>query len=93
MLPKNAYGSRIKNYVTPAYFRFGKHEIEIGDQLTRVLFIKEYSTYVDDEMINDIIDNSEKITVKNCKVTGYGYVAEEDFCFGADYPEAYGAKP
>ena len=27
MLPKNAYGSRIKNYVTPAYFRFGKHEI------------------------------------------------------------------
>ena len=63
MLPKNAYGSRIKNYVTPAYFRFGKHEIEIGDQLTRVLFIKEYSTYVDDEMINDIIDNSEKITV------------------------------
>ncbi|MBR2177376.1 MAG: hypothetical protein IJ861_10605, partial [Clostridia bacterium] len=63
MLSKNAYGSRIKNYVTPAYFRFGKHEIEIGDQLTRVLFIKEYSTYVDDEMINDIIDNSEKITV------------------------------
>ena len=63
MLPKNAYGNRIKNYVTPAYFRFGKHEIEIGDQLTRVLFIKEYSTYVDDEMINDIIDNSEKITV------------------------------
>ena len=63
ILPKNAHGSRIKNYVTPAYFRFGKHEIEIGDQLTRVLFIKEYSTYVDDEMINDIIDNSEKITV------------------------------
>lgn len=63
MLPPNAYGNRIKNYVTPAYFRFNKHEIEIGDQLTRVLFIKEYSTYVDDEMINDIIDNSQKITV------------------------------
>ena len=63
MLPKNAYGSRIKNYVTPAYFRFNKQDIEIGDQLTRVLFIKEYSTYVDDEMINDLTDNSEKITV------------------------------
>ena len=63
MLPKNAYGNRIKNYVTPAYFRFNKQDIEIGDQLTRVLFIKEYSTYVDDEMINDLTDNSEKITV------------------------------
>ena len=63
MLPKNAYGSRIKNYVTPAYFRFNKQDIEIGDQFTRVLFIKEYSTYVDDEMINDLTDNSEKITV------------------------------
>jgi len=32
MLPKNAYGNRIKNYVTPAYFRFNKQDIEIGDR-------------------------------------------------------------
>ena len=41
MLPKNAYGSRIKNYVTPAYFRFGKHEIEIGDIFALELTIQK----------------------------------------------------
>ena len=63
IMPENAAGSRIKNYVAPAYFRFNKQEIEIGEQFTRVLFIKEYSTYVDDEMIKDLIDNNQKITV------------------------------
>lgn len=63
IMPENAAGSRIKNYVAPAYFRFNKQDIEIGDQFTRVLFIKEYSTYVDDEMIKDMIDNNHKITV------------------------------
>ena len=63
IMPDNVSGNRIKNYISPAYFKFKKHEIEIGEQLTRVLFVKEYATYVDDEIVRDFIDNSHKITV------------------------------
>ena len=63
IMPDNVTSNRIKNYIAPAYFKFKKREIEIGDQLTRVLFIKEYSSYVDDEIVKDIVDNCHKITV------------------------------
>ena len=63
IMPDHVSGNRIKNYISPAYFKFKKHEIEIGEQLTRVLFVKEYATYVDDEIVRDFIDNSHKITV------------------------------
>ena len=65
MMPDNplSAGGRIKDYVSPALFKFNKREIEIGDQLTRILFIQTYSNYADDCIINDLIDNNQKITV------------------------------
>lgn len=65
MMPKNtlAAGSRIKDYIAPALFQFNTNEIEIGEQFTRVLFIKTYSSYVDDELINDLHSNNQKVLV------------------------------
>ena len=65
MMPENtlAAGSRIKDYIAPAMFRFNPKNIEIGDQLTRILFVKTYSSYVDDELINDLHSNNQKVTV------------------------------
>ena len=63
IMPDIVSSNRIKNYIAPAYFKFKKQEIEIGDQLTRVLFVKEYSTSVNDEIVNDLVDNNHKITV------------------------------
>ncbi len=65
MMPENplSAGGRIKDYICPALFKFDKREIEIGDQFTRILFVQTYSNYADDCIINDLIDNNQKVTV------------------------------
>lgn len=79
MLPKNVYanGSRIKDYIAPSIFVFKPKYIQIGDQYTRILFVKNYDRSIDDEFIYDLHDNHEKITVsKHIRRIDKGEAAE-----------------
>lgn len=65
LLPKNflSRGHRIKDYIAPSMFKFTAKNIEIGDALTRIFYVKRYDRELDDTFIVDLLDNNEKITV------------------------------
>ncbi len=65
LLPKDflSRGHRIKDYIAPSMFRFSAKEIEIGNQFTRILFLKRCDRTLDDLFISELLDNNEKIAV------------------------------
>lgn len=65
LLPKNIYskGGKIKDYIAPSVFTFKNRYIEVGQEFTRILFLKSYDRFLDDTFIIDLLDNNEKIAV------------------------------
>lgn len=65
LLPKNIYskGGKIKDYIAPSVFTFKNRYIEVGQEFTRILFMKSYDRFLDDTFIIDLLDNNEKIAV------------------------------
>lgn len=77
MLPRNILSGNIKDYIAPSIFVFKNRQIEIGEQFTRVLFVRGYDRNIDDEFINDLHDSSEKITIsKHLRRVDKGEAAE-----------------
>ena len=65
MLPGNTLssGMSLKNYVAPSIFKFTKNRIDIGESMTRILFMKNYGSELDDCFIFDLLDHNRKVTV------------------------------
>lgn len=78
-LPKDLFarGGKIKDYIAPSIFNFKNKYIEVGQEFTRILFVKNYDRFLDDQFIIDLLDNNEKITVsKQIKRMDKGDAAE-----------------
>jgi len=51
-------GHHFKDYIVPDGMRFRKDHFEIGGKVGRVLFLREYASYIKDSMITDLSDFS-----------------------------------
>jgi hypothetical protein len=49
-------GHDFKDYICPDSFSFHKNYFEMGEQFGRVLFLKEYASYIKDSMVADLCD-------------------------------------
>lgn len=65
MLPKNLYakGLKIKDYISPSSFKFVKDHIELGMDYTRIFYIRDYPSKLEDRFFNDILDNSYAVSI------------------------------
>lgn len=64
-LPHNLtmQGGSIKDCIAPSIFNFKKRGIEIGSSFMRIMFVRSFDRYIDDEFIYDLLDHSEKVSV------------------------------
>ena len=56
-----ARGADFKDYICPDSLEFKKDHIRIGDQYARVIFLKEYPSFLKDSMISDLTDFSRSM--------------------------------
>ena len=56
MIDNMRKGHSFKDYICPDNFSFQKDYFEMGNKFGRVLFLKEYSTYIKDEMVTELTD-------------------------------------
>lgn len=49
-------GHNFKDYICPDSMEFTKDHIKIGDRYGRVLFLREYASYIKDDMVTEIMD-------------------------------------
>ena len=54
-------GHHFKDYIVPDGMRFRKDHFEIGGKVGRVLFLREYASYIKDSMITDLSDFSRNL--------------------------------
>ena len=51
-------GTHFKDYISPDSFNFKSSYFEMGDKFGRVMFLKDFATYIKDTMISEITDLS-----------------------------------
>jgi len=49
-------GHNFKDHITPDTFEFSKDYFKIGDRYARVIFLKDYASYIKDSMIAELCD-------------------------------------
>lgn len=54
-------GHNFKDYICPDGFSFEKDYFEMGDKVGRVLFLKEYASYIKDSMISELTDMNQNM--------------------------------
>ena len=54
-------GHDFKDYVCPDSFEFEKDYFKIGDRYGRVLFLREYASYIKDDMITELTDMNRNL--------------------------------
>lgn len=54
-------GHSFKDYICPNGFSFEKDYFEMGDKVGRVLFLKEYASYIKDSMISELTDMNQNM--------------------------------
>lgn len=54
-------GHSFKDYICPDGFSFEKDYFEMGDKVGRVLFLKEYASYIKDSMISELTDMNQNM--------------------------------
>ena len=54
-------GHHFKDYIVPDGMRFRKDHFEMGGKVGRVLFLREYASYIKDSMITDLSDFSRSL--------------------------------
>ena len=59
MLPKDIYskGMKLKDYISPSSFKFFKDHIEMGMAYTRIMYIRDLPSMLEDNFFADILDN------------------------------------
>ncbi len=58
-----AKGAHFKDYIAPDSIEFKKDYIKIGDKFARVLFLKEYPSFLKDDLLSQLTDFSRKMMV------------------------------
>lgn len=56
-------GADFKDYICPDGLSFKADHFEMGDKVGRVLFLKNYASYIKDEMISDLSDFSRSLMI------------------------------
>lgn len=54
-------GHDFKDYVCPDSLKFEKDYLKIGDRYGRVLFLREYASYIKDDMITELTDMNRNL--------------------------------
>lgn len=49
-------GHSFKDYISPDHFRFEKDYFEMGNKVGRVFFLKDYASYIKDDMVTELTD-------------------------------------
>ena len=58
-----ARGAHFKDYIVPDSVEFKKDYIQIGDKFARVLFLKEYPSFLKDDLLSQLTDFSRSMMV------------------------------
>ena len=58
-----AKGAHFKDYISPDSIEFKKDYIQIGDRYARVLFLKEYPSFLKDDLLSQLTDFSRSMMV------------------------------
>lgn len=58
-----ARGTHFKDYIAPDSIEFKRDYIQIGDKYARVLFLKEYPSFLKDELLSQLTDFSRSMMV------------------------------
>ena len=58
-----AQGAHFKDYISPDSIEFKKDYIQIGDKYARVLFLKEYPSFLKDDLLSQLTDFSRSMMV------------------------------
>lgn len=58
-----ARGAHFKDYISPDSIEFKSDYIQIGDKYARVLFLKEYPSFLKDELLSQLTDFSRNMMV------------------------------
>ena len=58
-----ARGAHFKDYISPDNIEFKRDYIQIGDRYARVLFLKEYPSFLKDELLSQLTDFSRSMMV------------------------------
>ncbi len=58
-----AVGADFKDYICPDYVEFKRDYIRLGDMYARVMFLKEYPSFLKDELISDLTDISRTMMI------------------------------
>lgn len=56
MLDNMRKGHSFKDYISPDYFKFEKDYFEMGNKFGRVFFLKDYASYIKDDMVAELTD-------------------------------------
>ena len=54
-------GNSFKDYICPDNFSFKKDYFEMGDKYGRVLFLKDYASYIKDSMVAELTDANQNM--------------------------------
>lgn len=58
-----ARGAHFKDYISPDSIEFKKDYVQFGDKYARVLFLKEYPSFLKDELLSQLTDFSRNMMV------------------------------
>ncbi len=61
MLDNMRKGHSFKDYICPDTFTFQKDYFEMGNKFGRVLFLKDYATFIKDEMVAELTDLNKNL--------------------------------
>ena len=56
MLDNMRKGHSFKDYISPDYFTFEKDYFKMGNKFGRVFFLKDYASYIKDDMVAELTD-------------------------------------
>lgn len=63
MIDNMQKGHSFKDYICPDSMEFKKNSFKIGEKFGRVLFLKEYASFVKDSMISELTDISKNLVL------------------------------
>ena len=63
MIDNMQKGHSFKDYICPDSFEFKKDYFKMGDKFGRVIFLKEYASFIKDSMIAELTDISKNLTL------------------------------
>ena len=63
MIDNMKKGHSFKDYISPDSFEFKKDYFKMGNKFGRVIFLKEYASFIKDSMVSEITDISKNLII------------------------------